>query len=232
MHANLSATSTPSRAQKAYLSRMGVPTPCLPAPGLKTCFRPYVDPSDRNGGAPHSADAAKRDIDEGKMDGFIAVAATAREAWKNTMDPNCGEELNPEFEIAGLGPQRVMAYHVESDIPNYWAYAREFVLQNHMFEPVASWSLPSHLYMVSAWSAECSDQNEAASCRGDPARKHAENTLDTPFAWTDYLAPQSASRLVSLLFGRWDQRTRKHERRSTHLERPAAFHRCPSGPAG
>jgi phospholipase C len=97
-----------------------------------------VDPSDRNGGAPHSADAAKRDIDEGKMDGFVAVAATAREACKNTMDPNCGEELNPEFEIAGLGPQRVMAYHVESDIPNYWAYAREFVLQNRMFEPVAS----------------------------------------------------------------------------------------------
>jgi phospholipase C len=163
----------------------GVPTPCLSAPGLKSCVRPYVDHSDRNGGAPHSADAAKRDIDDGKMDGFVAVAATAREACKNTTDPNCGEELNPEFEIAGLGPQRVMAYHVESDIPNYWTYARDFVLQDHMFEPVASWSLPSHLYMVSAWSAECSDQNEAASCRGDPARKHAENTLETPFAWTD-----------------------------------------------
>jgi Phosphoesterase family len=88
----------------------GVPTPCLSAPGLKTCFRPYVDHSDRNGGAPHSADAAKRDIDDGKMDGFVAVAATAREACKNTTDPNCGEELNPEFEIAGLGPQRVMLF--------------------------------------------------------------------------------------------------------------------------
>ena len=69
----------------------GVPTPCLSAPSLKTCIRPYVDHSDRNGGAPHSADAAKRDIDEGKMDGFVAVAATAREGCKNTMDPNCGE---------------------------------------------------------------------------------------------------------------------------------------------
>ena len=72
------------------------------------------------------------------MDGFVGVAATAREACKNTMDPNSGGELNAEFEIAGLGPLRVMAYHVESDIPNYWAYAREFVLQNLMFEPVAS----------------------------------------------------------------------------------------------
>jgi len=36
----------------------GTPTPCLSAPGLHTCFRPYIDHSNRNGGAPHSADAA------------------------------------------------------------------------------------------------------------------------------------------------------------------------------
>ncbi len=156
------------------------PTVCLPAPGSNTCFRPYADHSDRNGGAPHSADAAKQAIDDGKMDGFVAVAASAvrRKGCGNSDDPNCGED-------SGLGPERVMAYHVKSDIPNYWAYAREFVLQDHMFEPVASWSLPAHLYMVSAWSAECTDQKQAASCRSDVARKHAESTLDTPFAWTD-----------------------------------------------
>ncbi len=38
-------------------------------------------------------------------------------------------------------------------IPNYWKYAQNYVLQDHMFEPVKSWSLPDHLYMVSAWSA-------------------------------------------------------------------------------
>jgi phospholipase C len=37
----------------------------------------------------------------------------------------------------------------------------------------------------SNWSAECADQKEAASCRSDLARKHAESGLDTPFAWTD-----------------------------------------------
>ena len=158
----------------------GTPTACLSAPGSSACFRPYPDHSDRNGGAPHSADAAKQDIDAGKMDGFVAAAAAAVQlkGCGNSTDPNCGED-------GGLSPQRVMAYHVESDIPNYWAYARAFVLQDHMFEPVASWSLPSHLYMVSAWSAECSDQDEAESCRSDLARKHAESKLDTPFAWTD-----------------------------------------------
>ena len=29
-------------------------------------------------------------------------------------------------------------------------------LDDHMFEPVASWSLPDHLYLVSGWSAQCS----------------------------------------------------------------------------
>ena len=46
-----------------------------------------------------------------------------------------------------------MGYHDAREIPNYWTYAHDFTLDDHMFEPVASWSLPDHLYMVSAWSA-------------------------------------------------------------------------------
>ena len=42
-----------------------------------------------------------------------------------------------------------MGYHDAREIPNYWAYARNFVLQDHMFEPNTSWSLPAHLFMVS-----------------------------------------------------------------------------------
>ena len=43
-----------------------------------------------------------------------------------------------------------MGYHDQREIPNYWTYAKNFVLQDHMFEPSLSWSLVSHLYMVSA----------------------------------------------------------------------------------
>jgi phospholipase C len=60
----------------------------------------------------------------------------------------------------------VMGYHDAREIPNYWAYARHFVLQDHMFEPNASWSLPSHLFTVSEWSASCSTR-AAASCVND-----------------------------------------------------------------
>ena len=42
-----------------------------------------------------------------------------------------------------------MGYHDWHEIPNYWGYARNFVLQDHMFEGVNSWSLPAHLSLVS-----------------------------------------------------------------------------------
>ena len=31
-----------------------------------------------------------------------------------------------------------VGYHTADEIPNYWAYAKHFVLQDHLFEPVAS----------------------------------------------------------------------------------------------
>ena len=38
-----------------------------------------------------------------------------------------------------------------------------------MFEPVASWSLPAHLYLVSGWSARCTSTSPD-SCVNDPAQ--------------------------------------------------------------
>jgi phospholipase C len=52
-----------------------------------------------------------------------------------------------------------MGYHDAREIPNYWSYAQNYVLQDHMFEPNASWSLPEHLFLVSEWSARCVGMN-------------------------------------------------------------------------
>ncbi|HEX7291483.1 MAG TPA: alkaline phosphatase family protein, partial [Conexibacter sp.] len=64
-------------------------------------------------------------------------------------------------------PADVMGYHDAREIPNYWRWAHDFTLQDHMFESVASWSLPSHLFLVSGWSARCSRRDDPSSCRGD-----------------------------------------------------------------
>jgi phospholipase C len=60
-----------------------------------------------------------------------------------------------------------MGYHNAHEIPDYWAYAHHFVLQDHMFEPALTWSLPSHLYMLSGWSATCLNPLRPLSCTTD-----------------------------------------------------------------
>lgn len=131
----------------------GSPTVCIPDPAHGSCVKPYYDPLDRNAGGPHSQANATADIDGGKMDGFIAQAEKAS-ANCAPNDPAC----------AGGKQSDVMGYHDARDLPNYWAYAKDFTLQDHMFEPNASWSLPAHLYMVSEWSARCSRAGDPQSC--------------------------------------------------------------------
>ena len=126
----------------------GVPTVCVPNPA-GGCLRPYHDTADADGGGPHGLKNAIADINGGKMNGFLAQRAAAANSCKFPQDPQC----------AAGSARDVVGYHTAAEIPNYWAYARNFVLAYHMFEPVKSWSLPDHLYMVSAWSARCANGN-------------------------------------------------------------------------
>ena len=150
--------------------RHGIPTLCVPDPASGQCVRPFHDPNDVNLGGPHGAAAAVADLDGGKMDGFIGQAEAAR--------PNL--------------PSDVMGYHDAREIPNYWAYAKHFVLQDHMFEPNASWSLPAHLFIVSEWSAHCTSRNDPFSCVNalqNPGQamdaKTNVNGVPPKYAWTD-----------------------------------------------
>jgi phospholipase C len=132
----------------------GVPTVCVPDPVRGDCQRPYHDPNDVNGGGPHGQTAAVADVDGGKMDGFVAQAEEAQKNCTDPTNPNCTNGAKVD----------VMGYHDAREIPNYWTYAHNFVLQDHMFEPNASWSLPEHLFMVSEWSAKCSIKGDPMSC--------------------------------------------------------------------
>ncbi len=133
----------------------GVPAVCVPNPAGE-CTRPYHDTADVNGGGPHGEVNAVADVNHGKMNGFIRQRDAARTSCRNPDDPAC----------SGRGKPDVMGYHTAAEIPNYWTYARDFVLQDHMFEPVKSWSLPDHLYLVSAWSARCKNRSPM-SCVND-----------------------------------------------------------------
>ena len=168
----------------------GVPTVCVPMP-TGGCQEPYHDTADVNGGGPHGAANAKADVDGGKMDGFITSATKGKKGCGvnvNTVNnPQCSNSATPD----------VMGYHTAAEIPNYWTYAKDFTLDDHMFEPVASWSLPDHLYLVSGWSAKCSSP-APSSCVNEitgpytpiQMQKYVDQAIDTGTAdvtnaWTD-----------------------------------------------
>ncbi len=202
--------------------RGGIPTVCNSGPDSTTCDKPYVTHLDINGGAPHSSKAAAQAIDGGKMDGFVAVAAGKKSPCRNATDPNCNED-------GGAGLKRVMAYHVQSDIPNYWAYAKTYVLQDHMFEPVASWSLASHLYMVSGWSAKCSDPNDPETCQSDLARPKPKPDIETPYGWTDltWLLNRNHVSWAYYLDGGPMQKGRKQDRHTVNRGVPEIWNVLP-----
>ena len=165
----------------------GVPTACLPDHRGRPCIRPFVDHSNVNGGGPHKFANANSDIDHGRMDGFVHQARDAEPTCHFYGDPACAATLHRAVAPDAIG------YHTGSDLPNYWSYAHNFVLQDHMFEPDTSWSLPSHLFMVSEWAARCTTHDDPNSCRNvyespglPPAETSARHHRRDPiYAWTD-----------------------------------------------
>ncbi len=162
-----------------YPGADGIPADvCVPDPTHGGCVTPFHDPADKNSGGPHGAASAAADINGGKMDGFVGQAENGRGC--KTTNPNCSPCTQP-------GQAKcidVMGYHDAREIPNYWAYAHDFVLQDRMFEPNSSWSLPEHLFMVSEWSAFCTTPLEPLSCTNALQNPNPSNGLPQ-YAWTD-----------------------------------------------
>ncbi len=155
--------------------------PCVPDPMRHRCVRPYHDSHDVNDGGPHENIAYATDYDDGRMDGFIRARQTCT---------NTSRLLDPRDCMASLSVD-MMGYHDQREIPNYWTYAKKFVLQDHMFEPNASWSLPAHLFLVSEWSAFCATPGDPFSCQsnlenpGLPTDIGPAHSTPPDYAWTD-----------------------------------------------
>ncbi|HEY2652607.1 MAG TPA: alkaline phosphatase family protein, partial [Solirubrobacteraceae bacterium] len=160
--------------------------PCVRDPVNGGCVMPFHDTNDKNYGGPHGQTNATADMDctnfaaraGCKMDGFVAQAENGQKC--TSTDPNCSPC------ITGTKAQciDVMGYHDGADIPNYWAYARNFVLQDHMYEPNSSWSLPEHLFQVSEWSAFCTNPDNPFSCTNALQNPNASDGA-IHYAWTD-----------------------------------------------
>ena len=83
-----------------------------------TVVTPYHDTNGVNRGGPHGWDNAQADINGGKMDGFLEQSYNVTPGKNN--------------KSKATNPKDVMGWHDWHEIPNYWDYARLYVLQDHM----------------------------------------------------------------------------------------------------
>jgi phospholipase C len=162
--------------------RHGRPAVCVPDPTGR-CVRPYHDPSFVNDGGPHGHADTRIDVDAGAMDGFVRSYRDAA--------PFCDRNPGLPCRPTPTGPRdqpSVMGYHDRREIPNYWSYADHYVLQDRMFAAGDSWTLPAHLYLVSAWAARCTDPRNPMSCSTDLVQTKGVRRLARGrplYAWTD-----------------------------------------------
>ena len=118
---------------------------CLADPAGGPCISPHHDANDVNRGGPHNFANAQADINQGAMDGYLRQSFANFKPGANCTPP--APDCSP-----GADPRDVLGWHDQREISNYWSYASLFVLQDRLFESVASYSLPAHLYMLAAQS--------------------------------------------------------------------------------
>src|SRR5579859_1987057 len=150
--------------------------PCIPNPDQPGhCHRPWHNTRDINAGGPHMAEDAIADVNGGRMNGFIASVESGH---LDTDRLGCHVPIYTTAKLKRVlsGPPclDVMGYHNAHELPDYWKYAKDFVLQDHMFEPALTWSLPAHLYMMSAWSAFCTNPLQPLTCKTDLVNPDAD----------------------------------------------------------
>jgi phospholipase C len=158
------------------------PVACLPPPKGGPCLSPFHDPRLENAGGPHATTDAIDDINDGRMNGFAKRALLGK--------AGCLVFNGRPFPACNKAPALpdALGYHDSREIPNYWAYARRYALQDHMFSSTLGPSLPAHLYLVSGWSASCSSVTDPMTCtsnNGLAGSLHPETKDDFQYAWTD-----------------------------------------------
>ena len=142
--------------------RNGKPTVCVPDPIADV--RPAV-PHDRaqlQEGGPHGQRHSELDVDGGKMDGFVETVIDS--------PPYCADHRSTPRLLSTSG-RRVsrtsVSYHTAKEIPNYWRYAKEFVLQDQhvrarRFVDAAGAPVPRV-----GVAAHCTDPRDPMSCASD-----------------------------------------------------------------
>jgi phospholipase C len=156
-------------------------TACIPDPVLGHCVRPFHQTHMDSMGGPHNEPAAVTDVNHGAMNGFVysAISDKSDPCASHPFMSGCAQWTGPAHQ------PDIMGYYTGQQLYNYWTYARRFTLQDHMFESTDSWTLPSHLFLISGWAATCSNWTDPMSCHTNVGTIPKAVNGAVPYAWTD-----------------------------------------------
>ena len=108
-----------------YPGANGIPPgacmPKFPANPSKGCVKPFLSENFSAPDMPHAEKANLKAVNNGSMNGFMVAE-------------------NQDYHT--------MSYYDNKTVPNYWLYAKHFVLADNWFASVLSYSLPNHWYSV------------------------------------------------------------------------------------
>ena len=96
----------------------------------------------------HTSFAARQAYDNGKMDDFDQLQFFSAQT---------GQAQRPQIPYGNSS----LTQFYQSDIPNYWTYAQNFVLGDNMFSSLMGPSFPNHLYTIAAQSGGATDNPES-----------------------------------------------------------------------
>jgi phospholipase C len=113
----------------------------------------------------HSGVASQLAIDNGRMDGF----------------PRLPGAIQDGFDVA-------LTQYRRADIPNYWAYARRFALDDHFFSTIVGASFPNHLVTVAGTSVNTVDNpvNNVNNSWGCDSGRHSRVAAVNPYSGRSY----------------------------------------------
>jgi phospholipase C len=89
--------------------------------------------------------------------------------WKCALNGMDGGKMD-KFDLSGdcnlNGDYLCYTELYQSDMPNYWTYAQNFVLADNMFSSEHTESYPNHLYTIAAQSADIIDNPSSSKAKG------------------------------------------------------------------
>ena len=121
---------------------------------------PYHDTGRSTPAVPTEDGVAGVDINGGAMNGFIR---SLRDYSSNVQEPS-PTTAGAEGQLGPGGTLDVMGYHTAKEIPNYWTYAQRYMLQDRMFAPADSWTVPAAPVPGVGLVGPCPDPNDPMSC--------------------------------------------------------------------